>query len=176
MNTTGVVRRIDELGRIVIPKEIRRSLGIKVGTSLEIMVNDGLISLRKQSSMNNLSNFAELYADSVYKVTKQIIVITDRDTIVAVSNPLKKKYLNKPISIFLENSLKSGKRVVESTPQNISLVNGDTEESSYIIENIISNGDSIGLVIMLSNNQRITVEDEQTIEIAAQILGKRIED
>ena len=176
MNTTGVVRRIDELGRIVIPKEIRRSLGIKVGTSLEIMVNDGLISLRKQSSMNNLSNFAELYADSVYKVTKQIIMITDRDTIVAVSSPLKKKYLNKPISLFLENSIKSGKKVVESTPKEICLVNGDMEAASYIIDNIISNGDSIGLVIMLSTNHKITSEDEQTIEIAAQILGKRIED
>lgn len=176
MSTTGVVRKIDDLGRIVIPKEIRRSLGIKVGTALEIFVDDDVVSLKKQSSMNNLSNFAELYVDSVYKTCKKNILVTDMDSVVAAAAPLKKKYLNCSISVFLEDCIKSGKTVIERYKTNVSIIEEKEEHASYVIKNIISNGASIGLVILLALDDDIDVLDEKLVEIAVQILGKHIED
>ena len=85
METTGVVRRIDDLGRIVIPKEIRRTLGIKEGASLEIFLDKDMVGLKKHSLMNNLRDFAELYVDSINQALGSSVIITDNDSIIACS-------------------------------------------------------------------------------------------
>ena len=98
MSTTGIIRRIDELGRIVIPKEIRKNLRIKNGDNLEILVEGDNITLRKYSQIENLENMANIYADSFYQVLKYNVIITDTDKIVAVGGNMMKKYLNNNIS------------------------------------------------------------------------------
>ena len=91
METTGVVRRIDDLGRIVIPKEIRRTLRIKDGSSLEIFVEKDMVALKKYSSIKSLGDFAELYADSINQTLGNIVIITDCDSVIACSGLSKKE-------------------------------------------------------------------------------------
>ena len=96
--TTGIVRRIDELGRIVIPKEIRKNLRIKNGDNLEILVEGENITLRKYSQIENATDMASVYAESFYQVLKYNVIVTDTDKVVAAAGSLKKKYLNMGIS------------------------------------------------------------------------------
>ena len=101
MSTTGIIRRIDELGRIVIPKEIRKNLRIKNGDNLEIIVEGENIILRKYSQIENLENLASIYADSFYQVLKYNVIITDTDKIVAVGGNMKKKYVKSGFSVAI---------------------------------------------------------------------------
>ena len=176
METTGVVRRIDDLGRVVIPKEIRRTLGIKDGTSLEIFVEKDMVALKKHSSMNNLSHFAEVYVESIYNTLKRDIFITDRDNIIAGAGSLKKEYLMQPISNYLEECINKRSNVSEFEKKGLNIVDYKIEECSYIINTIISNGDSIGLIIILSTDDNLGEIEEKTAQIAAQFFGKHIEE
>ena len=103
MKATGVVRRIDDLGRIVIPKEIRRTLRIGEGSPLEIFTEkDGEIVLKKYSPIGELSEFATNYAETLSKTTGHIACITDKDTVIAVSGGSKKEFLEQDLSEELE--------------------------------------------------------------------------
>jgi AbrB family transcriptional regulator (stage V sporulation protein T) len=91
LKATGIVRRIDDLGRVVIPKEIRRTLRIREGDPLEIFVDrDGEVILKKYSPIGELGDFAQEYSDSLYETTGHVAIITDRDAVVAVSGAPKK--------------------------------------------------------------------------------------
>lgn len=176
METTGVVRRIDDLGRVVIPKEIRRTLGIKDGTSLEIFVDKDMVALKKHSSMNNLSHFAEVYVDSIYNALKRDIIITDRDNVIACAGSLKKEYLMQPISSYLEECIDKRNNVVQQDMMDVSIINNKEEKCSYVLNTIISNGDSIGAIIILSLEDNIGELEEKTVQIASQFFGKHIEE
>ena len=103
MKATGVVRRIDDLGRVVIPKEIRKVHRIKEGDPLEIFTDkEGEIILKKYSPIGELTEFASSYADTIAKTTGHITCITDKDTVIAVSGGAKKDYLEKNLSKQLE--------------------------------------------------------------------------
>ena len=115
MKSTGVVRRVDDLGRIVIPKEIRRTLRIRDGESLEIFVDREMIALKKFSTMTDMDDISKQLVDIVNTVTHQNVFITDRDNFIAGSGNLRKKYLNKPISKSLELIMKERKTIVESS-------------------------------------------------------------
>ncbi len=96
MKATGVVRRIDDLGRIVIPKEIRKTLRIKEGDPLEVFTDkEGEVILKKYSPIGELSEFADTYADTISKTTGHITCITDKDSVIAVSRRLKKRFFRK---------------------------------------------------------------------------------
>ena len=111
MKATGIVRRIDDLGRIVIPKEIRRTLRIREGDPLEIYVDrEGEVILKKYSPVSELGDFAKEYADSLYEAIGHIILIADRDSIVAVAGSSKKEFLNKPLGNIVEKVWKIAKR------------------------------------------------------------------
>lgn len=111
--STGIVRRIDELGRIVIPKEIRKSLRIKNGDNLEIFLDGETINLRKYSQVENVTDMAMIYTESFYQVLKYNIFVTDTDKVVAVSGSLKKKYLNLGISDKLTTMIERRDSFVE---------------------------------------------------------------
>ena len=119
MKATGVVRRIDDLGRVVIPKEIRRTLRIKEGDPLEIFTDkEGEIILKKYSPIGELSEFASEYAETLTKTTGHIACITDKDTVIAVSGASKKEWLEQNISRELE-------RILEDKENYISKENND---------------------------------------------------
>ena len=108
MKATGVVRRIDDLGRIVIPKEIRRTLRIKEGDPIEIFTDkEGEVILKKYSPIGELSEFATGYAETLAKTTGHIACITDKDSVIAVSGGSKKEFLEKAISPELEKLIEN---------------------------------------------------------------------
>lgn len=176
METTGAVRRIDDLGRVVIPKEIRRTLGIKDGTSLEIFVENDMVALKKHSSMNNLVHLAEVYSEAIYNALKKNIIIVDRDNVVACSGKTKKDYLSKQISQYLEECINKRSNIIQREIKELSIISNKVEKCSYVINTIICNGDSIGAVIIFDEESNIGDVEIKMAEIAAQFLGKHIEE
>ena len=175
MKTTGVVRRIDDLGRIVIPKEIRKTLRIKDGESVEIFLNSDNIVLKKYSPLESLPDFYKDYVDSIYSEIGNNIVIVDRDKIVAVSGELKKKYFNKSISSELDEIIQNRLTVFSKEITSFCIINDECENASYVISPIISNGDAVGAVIIFSIFDKIDDFIIKTCVIAATFLGKYIE-
>ncbi len=155
MKATGIVRRIDDLGRVVIPKEIRRTLRIREGDPLEIFVDrDGEVILKKYSPISELGDFAKEYADALFDSLGHSILICDRDTYIAVSGSSKKEYLNKSISDLLERTMDQRNSVLEENKKEIQLVDGiDDDVSAYTIAPIVANGDPIGSVVLFSKER-----------------------
>ena len=108
MKATGIVRRIDDLGRVVIPKEIRRTMRIREGDPLEIFTaSDGEVIFKKYSPIGELSEFADQYAEVLCRATDLPVIITDRDHVISVSGISKKEYLERRISSELETLMES---------------------------------------------------------------------
>ena len=176
MKATGIIRRIDELGRIVIPKEIRKTLRIKDGDNLEIFVEgEEKIVLKKYSLMKKLDDFAQNFTDSIFSFIKYNILITDTDNILAVSGNLKKEYLNKEISEDLDSMLKRRIEMLENHPKKIKLVDDKEITCTYAISPIIVNGDSVGLVVILDTEGKIGDNEFKMAKIAAQFLKTHLE-
>ena len=175
METTGVVRRLDELGRIVIPKEIRRTLGIKDGASLEIYIDKDVVALKKYSTMNNLVEISNVYSETIYTTMKMEMFITDRDNIISCPNLRKKEYLNKSISKYLEECIIKRTKIKENDRKKLYITEDSFIECNYIISPIIANGDVIGLVILI-NNEKLNENDKNIVDIASQFLGKNVEE
>jgi len=176
MKTTGVVRRIDELGRIVIPKEIRKNMRIKNGDSLEIYLNDEDIILRKYSPIETLENILENYVDSFNQVMKHNIIVTDRDKVIAIAGNLKKKYFGKSISDFTDRSIERRDSFVERQKKNVEFILGEEEFCYYSFSSIVNNGDAIGAVIILSTEIPIADSEEKMAVILSKILSKHFAD
>lgn len=181
MKATGIVRRIDDLGRVVIPKEIRRTLRIREGDPLEIFVDrEGEVILKKYSPIGELGDFAKEYADSLYESTGHIACIGDRDVIIAVAGASKKEYLNKSLGPAAEQAMEDRKMFSSSGEI---LVLKDTEGddrgkvASLVIAPIIAEGDPIGVVILMSKDPNVKMGDLETklVETAAGFLAKQME-
>ncbi len=179
MKATGIVRRIDDLGRVVIPKEIRRTLRIREGDPLEIFVDrDGEVILKKYSPIGELGDFAKEYAESLSESTGHIAMISDRDTIVAVAGASKKEYLEKPIGNLLENCMENRKILLESSSGSYEILRDHAESiSSYAAAPIVASGDPIGTVVLLSKEEGVSMGDMESkmVETAAGFLGKQME-
>lgn len=169
--STGIVRRIDELGRIVIPKEIRKSLRIKNGDNLEILVEGDNVTLRKYSQIENATDIAQIYAESFYQVLKYNVIITDTDKLVAVAGNLKKKYLNMGISETVERMIERRDSFVERKKREIEISPGLSEFGYYTVSTIIKNGDSIGAVIILSLDTPMLEQEEKLGMILSNMLS-----
>ena len=177
MKSTGVIRRVDDLGRIVIPKEIRRNLKIRDGDELEIFIDSDSVVLRKYSIINNeVNDVSKKIIDIVSSLLGKTVLVSDRDFFIVGSGDFKKNYVDKNISSFVNNIISDRKRVVEKNISAISLIDGVTDNYSYIVYPIISYGDVIGSVILLSNNSAISDFDVNIINLISQFLGKYIED
>ena len=169
--STGIVRRIDELGRIVIPKEIRKNLRIRSGDNLEILLEGENIVLRKYSQIENAVELADTYVESFYQVLKYNVIVTDTDKVIAAAGPLKKKYLNVSISDKLTNMIERRDSFVERRKNSIEISPGVTEYGYYTVATIINNGDSIGAVIILSLDSPMLEQEEKLAMILANILS-----
>ena len=183
MKATGVVRRIDDLGRVVIPKEIRKTLRIKEGDPLEIFTDkEGEVILKKYSPIGELTEFATGYAETLAKTTGHIACITDKDTIIAVSGGSKKEFLEQDISTELER-LMEDKEVYaskENSDMAMPITKNDKSDKKYnsqIVYPIISNGDTIGTVILMSKdtNTKMNEVEKKVAQSAATFLGSQME-
>ncbi len=183
MKATGVVRRIDDLGRIVIPKEIRKTLRIKEGDPLEIFTDrEGQVILKKYSPIGELSEFATEYAETLAKTTGHIACITDKDTVIAVSGASKKEYLEQSISKDLEKIMDEKEAYIskENNDVSIPVTQNDYKEkknNSQVVYPIISDGDVIGSVILLSKdeNTKMSEVEKKVVQSAASFLGTQME-
>ena len=169
--STGIVRRIDELGRIVIPKEIRKNLRIKNGDNLEILVDGENITLRKYSQIENAIDMADMYVKSFHQVLKYNVIVTDTDKVIAAAGNLNKKYLNLGISDKLTNMIERRESFVERKKNNIEISPGIVEFGYYAMSTIINNGDSIGSVIILSLDTPMLEQEVKMAMILANILS-----
>ncbi|WP_068621721.1 MULTISPECIES: stage V sporulation protein T [Paenibacillus] len=179
MKATGIVRRIDDLGRVVIPKEIRRTLRIREGDPLEIFVDrDGEVILKKYSPIGELGDFAKEYAESLYESTGHITLISDRDTIIAVAGASKKEYLDKQVSNLLENCMDNRKIIIEANTGTYELIKDHAETiSTFVIAPIIAGGDPIGSVTLVNKDESVKMSqlESKMAETAAGFLGKQME-
>ena len=176
MKTTGVIRRIDDLGRIVVPKEIRRNLRIKNGDTLEVFVDMDSIVLKKYSPIESIEDMATRYVDSFNQVIKHNILICDKDKVIAASGNLKKNYLGKNISEFTDRSIERRDSFVERQKKNFSFVDGIEEFGYYSFSSIINNGDTLGAVIILSVDRPITDSEEKLAPILSSLLSNKFID
>ncbi len=184
MKATGIVRRIDDLGRVVIPKEIRRTLRIREGDPLEIFVDhDGEVILKKYSPIGELGEFAQEYADSLFEATGHIAIITDRDQIIAVSGASKKDFLGKSIGSAAEKVMGERKAISVNDTALHALFRGSNDNgiektfTAQVMAPIISEGDPIGTVIISTkeNNIKMTDLELKLAETAASFLAKQME-
>lgn len=185
MKATGIVRRIDDLGRVVIPKEIRRTLRIREGDPLEIFVDrEGEVILKKYSPIGELGDFAKEYADSLHEALGHIACIADRDTIIAVAGAPKKEFINKAIGPAIEKVMEDRKALVINNPgkepyckDSMIVEDGDCKYSAEVIAPIIAEGDPIGAVILASREPDIKMGEMELklAETAAGFLAKQME-
>jgi len=176
MKATGIIRRIDELGRIVIPKEMRKSLRIKEGENLEIFVdtNENII-LKKHSLLKKMEDFAQNLTDSVHSFIKDTIIITDSDKIIAASGSLKKAIIDKEISVDIENKIKRREEILEKHKKKLNITDDCEVEATYVVTPIIANGDCNGLVLIVSPDSQVDDTTFKIAQILCEFIRKNIE-
>ena len=180
MKATGIVRRIDDLGRVVIPKEIRRTLRIREGDPLEIFTGkEGEIVLKKYSPMADLTAFAQQYVEAVSQSLGLPVAITDRDAVIAVAGMPKKEMLGKELHKDLENAISNRKAIVarKGEPGYVRITSDGMEFDGQVIQTIIAEGDAIGAVVVIvrDGDRMIGAIEQKAAVIAASFLGKQME-
>ncbi|MDE7230691.1 MAG: AbrB/MazE/SpoVT family DNA-binding domain-containing protein [Oscillospiraceae bacterium] len=180
MKATGIVRRIDDLGRIVIPKEIRRTMRIREGDPLEIYTSpDGEVIFKKYSPVGEISNTASQYADVLSKVGGCPAVICDRDHVIAVSGMSKKEIIERRVSGSLEDLIEQRKSYVlkSGEEKRLNPIEG-VDRFAIACSPILASGDVNGAVIMLSDgaNDTATAEQSALVQAAAMYFGKQMEE
>lgn len=162
MKATGIVRRIDDLGRVVVPKEIRRVLRIREGDPLEIYTNNtGEVILKKYSPINDLSEFATEYAETVSKILGGTIIVSDTDQVIVASGAARKEYSDMRVDPELDKIIQSKNRY---------------SNDSKIVVPIISHGDPIGSITILpKENHHLGDVELKIAEVGASFLAKQME-
>ena len=179
MKATGIVRRVDDLGRIVIPKEIRRTLRIREGDPLEIYTEkDGGVIFRKYSPMGDLQEFAAQMCEAIGGATGHIAAISDRDTIIALSGAPKRELVDKPNSTELEKLMEQRKHYRYQPGE--SVIRASESSDKYhlgVAAPILSQGDLMGCVMLLlqENDTPLSESDQILAQTAAGFLGKQME-
>lgn len=181
MKATGIVRRIDDLGRVVIPKEIRRTMRIREGDPLEIYTDrEGEVIFKKYSPIGELGQIAAQYAETLCKTCDLSVVVTDRDEVVAAAGVPKKEYLGKSLSENLDSVIaKRGLYVCKARENGIRV--SDDNRAEHLIScamPISSEGDVIGCVVSLRSPDKLGQVSETEIELiraAASFLGRQLE-
>ena len=183
MRATGIVRRIDELGRVVIPKEIRRTLRIREGDPLEIFTDhDGEVVLKKYSPIGEIAAIAKDYTDSLYRTLGHMACICDRDAVVSVSGAPKKELAERPLSHAVEEILQGRRLAVNNLADGarmIPVTNDDAADAytAQLVMPILSDGEIIGGIILLNRGAgaKMSDIDQKVAEATATIIGRQME-
>lgn len=179
MKATGIVRRVDSLGRVVIPKEIRHTLRIKEGAPLEIYTDkDGAVTFRKYSPLGDLQDFASQICESIRKNAGVITAVSDRDSIIALSGAPRKELQDKPNSAELEQLMEQRKFYRYTEGQKRLRPTDATERYHLgIAAPIVSQGDLMGCVMMLleENGDALPESNQMLVQTVAEFLGRQME-
>lgn len=179
MKATGIVRRIDDLGRVVIPKEIRRTLRIREGDPLEIYTEkDGEVIFKKYSPMGDLTEFAGKICESIGKNTGHIAAVCDRDTVIALSGAPKRELIDKPASRELEQIMEQRKPYRYTGEKKLPVTDGGSGFWLAVAAPIISEGDLMGAVLLLMEDG-VTFQPAESelklLETVSGFLGRQME-
>ena len=180
MKATGIVRRIDDLGRVVIPKEIRRTMRIREGDPLEIYTDsEGEVIFKKYSPVGELSSFAMQYAETLFKTCGYSIIISDRDSVIACAGVTKRDFLEKKISSELSGIIESRKLYTcVGSATRCAVLNDSEKYYCRVIMPILAEGDIVGCVALICQADEYKAPDEsdiKTVQTAALFLGRQIE-
>ncbi len=179
MKATGIVRRIDDLGRVVIPKEIRRTMRIREGDPLEIYTDaDGEVIFKKYSPIGELSSVTGQYADVLARGTGLAVIVTDRDSVVACAGISRKEILDRRVSRSLEGLMERRENYVCCVDsERMKPVEGVDKEAAVAFP-IVGGGDVSGAVVLLLNENGScpTQTETKLAQIAANFLGKQMEE
>ena len=180
MKATGIVRRIDDLGRVVIPKEIRRTMRIREGDPLEIYTDrEGEVIFKKYSPIGEMVTFAAQYAETLYKTCSLAVVICDRDAVIACAGISKKEYTDRKLSAEFESIIEERALYHAASGDAVPVVDGGNAKVSCAMP-IISDGDITGCVasVITEDGASQTVSKEietKLIQTAASFLGRQLE-
>lgn len=179
MKATGIVRRIDDLGRVVIPKEIRRTMRIREGDPLEIYTDkDGEVIFKKYSMMGGLSDFAGQICETLHKTTDHPTIITDRDSIIALSGLMRREWLEKPVSAPLE-SIMEERRIYQYQAGTSPFPVTDSRNGLYIslAAPILAEGDIMGCVLFADTDGAAVLGETEfaLLQTISGFLGRHME-
>ena len=179
MKATGIVRRIDDLGRVVIPKEIRRTMRIREGDPLEIYTSrDGEVIFKKYSLLGGMEDFAGQLCDTMSRSTGSICAVTDRDTVIAVAGGGKRELMGKRITPELEQIME-GRRIYQYNGEGDAIPVTDSSDKllTYVAAPILAEGDLLGLVLFIGSTSGQTTGDAEykLAQTIAAFLGRHME-
>ncbi len=177
MKATGIVRRIDDLGRVVIPKEIRRTMRIREGDPLEIYTDhDGEVIFKKYSPIGELHAFASSYAETLNKNCGLKVVICDRDSVIASAGVPKKEYTESKITADADELIENRSEYVWKEGDGEKFITSRSNEKISVLSPIVTSGDIIGAVASISDEKRSADSIEiKMIQTAASFLSKQLE-
>ena len=179
MKATGIVRRIDDLGRVVIPKEIRRTMRIREGDPLEIYTDrDGEVIFKKYSPIGEISQFAAQYADTLNKTCGLSVVICDRDAVIASAGLPKREYADRKLSRELEELIEARALFSSNGSEEIPVLEGGQHFVSCMMP-IISGGDITGCVASVRTADTPSLQpglEAKLIQTAAGFFGRQLEE
>lgn len=174
MKSTGITRRIDDLGRIVIPKEIRKNLKIKENEVLEIFINNDEIILKKFSPFNDSEKVLSDYIKVINDMTGNDVIITDRDKVILSSKKLEEKFLNKKLSEYVNDLMENRNTFLSNDMKGIEVIDNEKIKQSYYFIPFIIDSDVIGSIIMFSSKE-IDENSKSLLLIASKLLVNYIE-
>lgn len=178
MKATGIVRRIDDLGRVVIPKEIRRTMRIREGDPLEIFTDkDGEVIFKKYSPIGELGDFAAQICDSLHKSTDSIAAVCDRDSVIAISGGAKRELMDKQVSEELEKIMEKRSPYRQERACVIPVTDSDERYCVSVAAPVIAEGDLMGCVLFISqrNGAPATELEYKLAQTVASFIGKQME-
>lgn len=180
MKSAGIVRRIDDLGRVVIPKEIRRRLKIREGDPLEVYTEkDGEVILRKYSPLGEMKYFVRQYSEALASEIGHLVCITDRDEVIAASGSNSSEFIGKIITKDLEKVIDKRRIILQESNQVnfINIIDNQNGYYSEIIGPIITEGDVVGAVVILNKdaNRQLGDVEMKLVSCAISFLGKQFE-
>jgi AbrB family transcriptional regulator (stage V sporulation protein T) len=182
MKATGIVRRVDELGRIVIPKEVRKVLRMKEGTPIEIFMGDeGEVVLKKYSQLNELRDFSKEAVESIFAALEHPTLLCDKDEVLHSAGVNKSEYINKPISYEIEKIIAERKATLSNKKQDATtykILKDDVNDyASQVIIPINSSGDTLGAIILFTKDSSVTFTQQEVkaASVIANFLAKQVE-
>ncbi|MCL2884400.1 MAG: AbrB/MazE/SpoVT family DNA-binding domain-containing protein [Oscillospiraceae bacterium] len=183
MKATGIVRRIDDLGRVVIPKEIRRTMHIREGDPLEIFTDSGgEVVFKKYSPIGEFAPFATQYADVLARAMNMSVAVADRDGAVAAAGPLKKELMGKRLSAEAEKLLTERQPFIARSPEQTLLPFDGMDKPACLMFPILAAGDMAGTVCAFANDVAPGTQgalpgetDVKLMQVTAAFLGKQME-
>lgn len=174
MKSTGITRRIDDLGRIVIPKEIRKNLKIKENEVLEIFINNDEIILKKFSNFNDSEKVLSDYIKVINDMTGNDVIITDRDKVILSSKKLEERLINKKLSEYVNDLMENRSTFLSNDMKGIEVIDNEKIKQNYYFIPFIIDSDVVGSIIMFSSKE-INENSKSLLLIASKLLVNYIE-